>query len=76
LLGGILDDLVVANPEISATEAVKEIRRMAGQGVVTSVSNGSIELDDIKTGRNSTVAIEKIRSRLGHAKERYKKRSR
>ena len=76
LLGGILDDLVVANPEISATEAVKEIRKMTGQGIVTSVSNGSIELDDIKTGRNSTVAIEKIRSRLGHAKERYKKRSR
>ena len=76
LLGQILDDLVVANPEISATEALKEIRKMTGQGIVTSVNNGSIELDDIKTGRSSTVAIEKIRSRLGHAKERYKKRSR
>ena len=67
---------MVANPEISATEALKEIRKMTGQGIVTSVNNGSIELDDIKTGRSSTVAIEKIRSRLGHAKERYKKRSR
>ena len=76
LLGGILDDLVAANPSISAQEAVKEIRRMVGQGIVTSVTSESIELDDVKTGRNETVAIEKIRSRLGHAKERYKKRSR
>lgn len=76
LLGGILDDLVAANPSISAQEVVKEIRRMVGQGIVTSVTSESIELDDVKTGRNETVAIEKIRSRLGHAKERYKKRSR
>ena len=76
LLGGILDDLVAANPSISAQEAVKEIRRMVGQGIVTSVTSESVELDDIKTGRMETVVIEKIRSRLGHAKERYKKLSR
>ena len=76
LLGGILDDLVAANPSISEQEAVKEIRKIVGQSIVTSVTSESIELDDIKTGRNETVAIEKIRSRLGHAKERYKKRSR
>lgn len=76
LMSKILDEIVSENPRISEREAVRKIKQMVGLGIVSRVSDGSIELDDVSSGKSATVEIDSIRSRLSHAKTRLKKRSR
>jgi hypothetical protein len=76
LMSKILDEIVSENPRISEREAVKKIKQMVGLGIVSRVSDGSIELDDVSSGKSATVEIDSIRSRLSRAKTRLKKRSR
>ena len=74
LMSKILDDFVSENPRISERETVKKIKQMVGLGIVSRVSDGSIELDDMSSGKCVTVEIDSIRSRLSHAKVRFKKK--
>lgn len=73
--GRILDKLVDENPKISEHEALLAIKRMVGNGIVTGVAGGSIEIDDLETGSSETIPLDKLRSRLGHAKERFRKKA-
>ncbi|MEY3561906.1 MAG: hypothetical protein RL068_1058 [Actinomycetota bacterium] len=75
LMSRILDEIVCENPGISARETLKKIKQMVGLGVISRVSDGSIELDDVSSGKSATVKIDSIRSRLSHAKARLKKNS-
>jgi hypothetical protein len=74
LMSKILDDIVRENPRISEKDTIKKIKQMVGLGIVSRVSDGSIELDDMGSGKSATVEIDSIRSRLSHAKARLKKR--
>jgi len=74
LMSKILDDIVRENPRISEKETIKKIKQMVGLGIVSRVSDGSIELDEMSSGKSATVEIDSIRSRLSHAKVRFKKK--